>query len=176
MPAETSACSSGRETAPQISTFTASALRRPARARTPVSLSGSRCRLCSTPASTSRRSRLRATSRTGETLPCHVGIATLISMDSKQKGDHRGEDEASAPQHLALESVMTWQARAATHWRVALCTCGPGAQLHIALVLVRQPRVRPSMSGSDMPSAFTFRKRVLGLIPSSSAAAVRLPP
>ena len=78
-PAESSAASSGRETAPQISTCTPNPTIRSALAARGASSRSTSLRPASAFRPTFTRRRCLATSSTGETRPSHVGIPSFIS-------------------------------------------------------------------------------------------------
>jgi len=109
-PADASAASNGSEIAPQISTSAPNWATCLARRRGSVAVSDPSLRRSSCPSATSTRSRLPATSNTGDTRPFHCGIATFINRPSSTPVPDVG-GACRKPNRLRKKALRPWSKR-----------------------------------------------------------------
>lgn len=123
MPVAAIISSSGLETAPQTRMSTPSSARRAALHDATVSVIRSSWRLVSRPFSMSTTSKRSATSKTGETLPRFIGIATFIAREGSIRRANRG---------VGGWATLTHYSRGGYRFRIRRRSIAEACKLHVS--------------------------------------------
>jgi len=126
--------SSGLETAPHISMSTPSSRILCARLKMSVSATGSSFRLISLPASSSATTSRRATSKTGDTRPAHIGIATFIRRTMCNRRAKHSPTRSNGYKYLYISALGFQKTARRGLTRTAICNHRGLAVLHYAII------------------------------------------